>query len=79
MLHAKGALQPICLTPDPPFEKRCSKWNPNAYCKYHQGNGHTTSQCWTLKHNLENMVEDVRLHIPPAVKVSNSGNPVGSA
>ena len=50
--HAKGALQAIDPTPGPPCEKRSSKWNLNAYYKYHQGNGHTTSQCWTLKHHL---------------------------
>ncbi|XP_048497954.1 uncharacterized protein LOC125496516 [Beta vulgaris subsp. vulgaris] len=55
-LHAKGALQPLIPIPNPALEKRSSKWNPNAYCKYNQGNGP--------------MVEDGRLPIPPAAKDS---------
>ncbi|KAL2900390.1 Pre-mRNA-splicing factor PRP46 [Bienertia sinuspersici] len=51
-LKSKGALSPIGPTADPPAERRSPRWDPNKYYKYHQGKGHTTEECWTLKNKL---------------------------
>lgn len=67
-LTAKGALAPIGPTPDPSDDKKSRNWNPNAYCKFHQGRGHTTENCIVLKHRIQDMVEDGRLPVPPAAK-----------
>ena len=67
-LTAKGALVPIGATPDPSDDKKSKNWNPNAYCKFHQGRGHTTENCIVLKHRIQDMVEDGRLPVPPAAK-----------
>ncbi|KAL2942766.1 GMP synthase [glutamine-hydrolyzing] [Bienertia sinuspersici] len=56
-LKSKGALSPIGPTADPPAERRSPRWDPNKYCKYHQGKGHTAEECWTLKNKLQDMVE----------------------
>ena len=67
-LVQKGALEPIGPTPEPPEDKKTRGWNGNAYCKYHRGKGHTTDNCWSLKHKLQDMIEDGSLPIPPAAK-----------
>ncbi|KAL2901053.1 Activity-regulated cytoskeleton-associated protein [Bienertia sinuspersici] len=61
-LKAKGALSPIGPTADPPAERRSPRWDPNKYSKYHQGKGHDTEDCWTLKNNLQDMLDDGRFH-----------------
>ena len=75
-LSKQGLVVPIGPTPDPSPDDRHRGWNPNAYCKYHQGNGHTTSDCWALRHKLQDMVEDGRLPIPPGAKPSTQANPL---
>ncbi|KAL2894346.1 Short neurotoxin 3, partial [Bienertia sinuspersici] len=54
-LKSKGALAPVGLTADPPANKRSPRWDANKYRKYHQGNGHTNEECWTLKNKLQDM------------------------
>ncbi|KAL2903606.1 putative ABC transporter ATP-binding protein YjkB [Bienertia sinuspersici] len=61
-LKSKGALSPIGPTADPPAERRSARWDPNKYCKYHQGKGHDTEDCWTLKNKLQDMSDDGRFH-----------------
>ncbi|KAL2900966.1 Elongation factor 3 [Bienertia sinuspersici] len=56
-----GALSPIGPIADPPAERNFPRWDPNKYCKYHQGMGHDTEECWTLKSKLQDMVDDGRL------------------
>ncbi|KAL2897653.1 Vacuolar membrane protease [Bienertia sinuspersici] len=71
-LKSKGALSPIGPTADPPAERRSPRWDPNKYCKYHQGKGHTTEECWTLKNKLQDMVESGQLPVPPGGKKPNT-------
>ncbi|KAL2922870.1 Activity-regulated cytoskeleton-associated protein [Bienertia sinuspersici] len=71
-LKSKGALSPIGPTADPPTERRSPRWDPNKYCKYHQGKGHTTEECWTLKNKLQDMVESGQLPVPPGGKKPNT-------
>ncbi|KAL2930287.1 Activity-regulated cytoskeleton-associated protein [Bienertia sinuspersici] len=71
-LKSKGALSPIGPTADPPAERRSPRWDPNKYCKYHQGKGHNTEECWTLKNKLQDMVESGQLPVPPGGKKPNT-------
>ena len=41
-LHANGLITPIGTIREPEPEKRSPAWNPNNYCKYRQGKGHST-------------------------------------
>lgn len=75
-LTGQGLISPIGPTPDPSPENRSKNWNPNAYCKYHQGKGHNISDCWTLRHKLQDMIEDGRLPIPPGAKPNTKTNPL---
>ncbi|KAL2900276.1 Activity-regulated cytoskeleton-associated protein [Bienertia sinuspersici] len=71
-LKSKGSLSPIGPTADPAAERRSPRWDPNKYCKYHQGKGHTTEECWTLKNKLQDMVESGQLPVPPGGKKPNT-------
>ncbi|KAL2938049.1 hypothetical protein RDABS01_021498 [Bienertia sinuspersici] len=71
-LKSKGFLSPIGPTADPPAERRSPRWDPNKYCKYHHGKGHTTEECWTLKNKLQDMVESGQLPVPPGGKKPNT-------
>ncbi|KAL2935368.1 Activity-regulated cytoskeleton-associated protein [Bienertia sinuspersici] len=71
-LKSKGAISPIGPTPDPAPENRSQRWDPAKYCKYHQGKGHSTEECFKLKDLLQDMVEDGRLPIPPGAKKPNT-------
>ncbi|XP_021756635.1 uncharacterized protein LOC110721753 [Chenopodium quinoa] len=48
-LHHKGLVMPIGPIKDPVPEARPPKQDPNKHCKYHQGKGHDTEECWKLK------------------------------
>ena len=77
-LYSKGKITPVGPIADPAPEKRSAKWDINKSCKYHQGRGHDTEECWTLKNLLQDMVEDGRLPIPPGGKKPNiQTNPLG--
>ena len=62
-LHEKGLITPIGPIREPELEKRSQSWNPNIYCKYHQGRGHSTKQCWTLKNLIQDLVNSNQLHV----------------
>ena len=49
LLHSRGLITPIGPIQDPPLERRSPNWNPHAHCKYHQGRGHFTDDCWKIK------------------------------
>lgn len=63
-----GHITPIRPTPDPPVERRSKNWDPNAYCNYHQGNGHDFKSCIKLKHVIQDMVDAKKLPLPPGAK-----------
>ena len=59
---------------DPPLERRSPNWNPNAHCKYHQGRGHFTDNCWKVKGIIQNLINDGLITIPFANEDSNIEN-----
>ena len=67
-LYDRGLIKPIGPTEDPAPEKRSSRWNPNSYCKYHRGNGHTTDECFRLQNLIQDLIDAGKLSIPPAAK-----------
>ena len=62
-LYANGLITPIGPIQEPEPEKRSQSWNPNVYCMYHQGRGHSTEQCWTLKHLIQDLIDSDQLHV----------------
>ncbi|XP_074291217.1 uncharacterized protein LOC141617991 [Silene latifolia] len=75
-LIAQGKLKPIGLTPDTPTEKQGKGYKPDAYCAFHQGNGHDTKRCFRLKHEIHDTIENGTLPIP-AARTNNVTNPFG--
>ena len=71
-LKGQGLINPIGPTPDPTPENRSQRWDPAKYCKYHQGKGHSTEECFKLKDLLQDMIEDGKLPIPPGAKKPNT-------
>ena len=62
-LQAKGLLKPLDPKPKPhPVPRR---YNLNAYCRYHQGKGHTTDGCHSLRHAIQDLI-DQQVIIPPS-------------
>ena len=57
-LHHKGLVMPIGPIKDPVPEARPPKWDPNKHCKYHQGKGHDTEECWKLKEAIQDLIND---------------------
>ena len=67
-LHAQGLITPIGPIREPEPKDRSPNWDPNAYCKFHQGQGHSTESCWTLKNRIQDLIETSKLPLPPAGK-----------
>ncbi|XP_021727173.1 uncharacterized protein LOC110694306 [Chenopodium quinoa] len=61
-LYDWGLIKPIGPTEDPAPEKRSSRWNPNSYCKYHRGNGHTTDECYRLQNLIQDLIDANNFH-----------------
>ena len=79
-LHSRGLVTPIGPIRDPEPEKRSPTWNPNANCKYHQGRGHSTENCWKLKEVIQNLIDTNKLPVPPASKrASINTSPLSAA
>ena len=64
----RNLIKPIGPTEHPAPEKRSSRWNPNSYCKYHRGNGHTTDECFRLQNLIQDLIDTGKLLIPPPTK-----------
>jgi len=64
-------LSSIGPTPDP--EPRPRHWNENEYCQFHRGRGHTTENCYRLKHKIQDLIEEGTIPIP-----NNKKNPLSS-
>ena len=63
-LHAQGLITPIGPIREPEPKDRSPNWDPNAYCKFHQGRGHSTERCWTLKNRIQDLIETSKLPLP---------------
>ena len=63
-LQAKGLLKPLGPTPIPqPVPRR---YNLNAHCRYHQGECHTTDGCHSLRHAIQDLI-DQQVITPPSL------------
>ncbi|KDP43336.1 hypothetical protein JCGZ_26594 [Jatropha curcas] len=40
----------------PPPNPLPRNYRADEYCEYHQGNGHKTEACWTLKNRIQDLV-----------------------
>ncbi|KAL2904353.1 Replicative DNA helicase, partial [Bienertia sinuspersici] len=70
-LTTEGVLQPIGPTSDPMPHRRTRWWNANKYCRYHQGNGHSTEKCFKLKDRIQDLVDNGSFHISSRNKKPN--------
>ena len=63
-LYDRGLIKPIGPTEDPTPENRSSRWNPNSYCKYNRGNGHTTDECYRFQNLIQDLIEANKIPLP---------------
>ncbi|KAK9698864.1 hypothetical protein RND81_08G137100 [Saponaria officinalis] len=69
-------LQLLGPTPDPPVDKRSPRWDATAYCDYHKGKGHSTEDCFKLKHAIQDLLDSGKL--PKPTRPSNKANPLSN-
>ena len=55
-LTSNGFIKPLDLTPMPNLVP--PTWNLNEYCHYHQKFGHETDNCFHLKHERKDLIEN---------------------
>ncbi|KAF5933166.1 hypothetical protein HYC85_029337 [Camellia sinensis] len=72
VLIKKGHLKP--LEPRPLPEKLPPLHNPAKYCAYHQQHGHETDQCFRLRHEIQDLIDN-RV-IMPSEKPNVTTNPL---
>ena len=70
-LHGQGLIMPIGPFLEPRPENRTASYDPNAYCKYHQGKGHNTEKCWRLKDAIQDLIDANQLPVPLGGKKPN--------
>ena len=47
------------------------KYNPNAKCTYHSNSpGHDTEQCWALKNNIQDLINNKTIEFDPPVTLN---------
>ncbi|RDX93107.1 hypothetical protein CR513_24678, partial [Mucuna pruriens] len=57
LLLEQKLIEVVPLKPLEPPYPRC--YNPNARCNYHGGAiGHATKRCWSLKHKVQDLLDD---------------------
>ena len=71
-LKAKGLLKP--LNPRPIPNPLPSRFGLNKRCAYHQGPGHDTDRCFTLRHAIQDLIDN-KVIIPPT-RPSITNNPL---
>ena len=71
-LKAKGLLKP--LDPKPIPNPLLSKFDVNKRCAYHQIPGHDTDRCFTLRHAIQDLIDN-KVIVPPT-RPSITNNPL---
>ena len=72
-LKAKGLLKPLDLRPIPnPLPLRL---NVNKRCAYHQGLGHETDRCFTLRHAIQDLIDNKVIAPPTRPSITNNPLP----
>ena len=61
-LKGKGLLKP--LNPRPILNPLPSRFNVNKRCAYHRGPGHETDHCFTLRHAIQDLIDN-KVIVPP--------------
>ena len=61
-LFSKGFIKPLDSTPMPNVIP--PTWNLNDYCHFHQKSGHKTNNCFRLKHEIQNFIDNGTLPNP---------------
>ena len=73
-LSSKGFLKPLDPTPMPnPIPPT---WNLNEYCHYHKKFGHKTDNCFCLKHEIQDLIDNGALPNPIITKPNIRKNPL---
>ena len=70
-LKAKGLLKPLDQRPIP--NPLPSWFDLNKRCAYHQGPGHNTDRCFTLRHVVQDLIDNKV--IAPPIRPSVTNNP----
>ena len=68
-LSFKGFIKPLDLAPMPnpiPYT-----WNLNEYCHYHQKSSHKTDNCFCLKHEIQDLIDNEALPNPNIIIKTN--------
>ena len=72
-LKAKGLLKPLDARPIP--NPLPSKFNVNKICAYHQGPGHETDRCFTLRHAIQDLIDNKVIASSTRPSVTNNRLP----
>ena len=59
-LSSKGFIKPLNPTLNPTLMPNPipPTWNLNEYCHYHQKSGHKTDNCFHLKHEIQDLIDN---------------------
>lgn len=68
-----NVLKPLNPTSLP--QKLPTSHNPNAYCAYHQNVGHSTKNCFRLRHAIQDLIDNKTIPVPPQ-KPNTVSNPL---
>ena len=58
-LTSKGFIKPLNLTPMPNLVPHT--WNLNEYCHFHQKSSHKTENCFSLKQEIQDLIDNETL------------------
>ncbi|KAI8560435.1 hypothetical protein RHMOL_Rhmol04G0254900 [Rhododendron molle] len=72
-LIKSGHLKP--LTPTLPPKVLPAGYNPNLFCAFHQMSSHPTEKCYRLRHEIQDLIDDGTVQVPPKPNVISNSLP----